>query len=198
MNTNEATNTPTDSGDGGFIAFSNDNPSSNWRKTPFKSSYNNSSHQNRQDQFSPFHGSPQGFSSPIYHQRNFSGNRRQSGNSYGDRFRGNQSYGRGNNWKNRNDNRKVSHFVNSNCFQIFLNFQHFLQHHNNRSFNRSGCEQVDISEYFHPSMIQDPWRHLLQKPSETNTTIDKNCEEDVPETNEQDEPGSSSSNSPST
>ncbi|KAG4068503.1 hypothetical protein HA402_004844 [Bradysia odoriphaga] len=171
MSTDETANTPTD---GGFIAFSNDNPSSNWRKTPFKSSHNNSPHQNRHDQFSPFHGSPQGFSSPIYHQRNFNANRRQSGNSYGDRFRGNQSHNRGNNWKNRSDNRRPN---------------------NNRSFNKN--ESVDISEYFHPSMIQDPWRHLLPKPFETNTLNDKNCEEIGVETKEEDEPGGDSS-SPST
>lgn len=116
MNTSDTSN---DCGDGGFISFQNDNSTSNnWHKTPFK----NSPHQNFHDQFSP-HGSPQGFSSPIYNQRNFRGNRRQSGNSYGDRFRGNQSfnrgnnsfnrgnnsYNRGNNGKNRNDNRGVSH-----------------------------------------------------------------------------------------
>lgn len=106
MNTSDTTDSP-NGADGGFISFGNDNSSSNWRKTPFKSY---SPHQNFHEQFSP-HG-PQGFSSPIYNQRNFNGNRRQSGNSYVDRFRGNQSYGRGNqnrgnNWKNRNDNRRV-------------------------------------------------------------------------------------------
>ncbi len=100
MSSNNTTNTTDDgAADGGFISFSNDNSSSNRRKTPFKPY----AHQNRQ-QFSP-HGSPQGFSSPIHNQRNFNRNR---GNPYGDRFRGNQSYSRGNNWKNRNDNRKVS------------------------------------------------------------------------------------------
>lgn len=106
MNTTEKTDSPNDCPpDGGFISFSNDNSKSNWHhKTPFKTY---SPHQNVREQFSP-RGSPQGFSSPIYNQRNFHGNRRQSGNSYGDRFRGNQSYNRGNNWKNRNDNRRVS------------------------------------------------------------------------------------------
>lgn len=104
MNTSEMNNSNKESADGDFISFSKDNSSSNWRKTPFKSF---SPYQNRNEQFSP-HGSPQGFSSPIHNQRKFHGNRRQSGNSYGDRFRGNHSYNRGNNWKNRGDNRKVN------------------------------------------------------------------------------------------
>lgn len=105
MNTSDTSNTTNDCGDGGFISFSNDNQSSNWRKTPFKSP-----HQNLHGQFSP-HGSPQGFSSPIFNRTNFHGNRRQSGNSNNERFRGNQSHNRGNNWRNRNDNKKVSSWL---------------------------------------------------------------------------------------
>lgn len=93
-----------DSADGGFLSFSksNDNSTSNWQKNPFKS---HSPYHNRQQINEQF--SPQGFSSPIHNKRNFIGNRNQSGN-HGERFRGNQSYNRGNNWKTHGDNRKVS------------------------------------------------------------------------------------------
>lgn len=189
MSTSDDTNTPAGT-DGGFIAFSNDNSSSsNWRKNQFKSP-----HQNQHDQFSP-----QEFSSPIYNQRNFNGNRRQSGNAYGDRgFRGNQSYNRGNNWRNnrQNDNnRRVSWWKLVLEFYSGV-FYFLLQPHNNHSFHKNDGGTVDISDYFHPSMIQDPWRHFQRSSAEMNVMTDKkHCEDSNPEINVEDEVGASSNNS---
>lgn len=49
-------------------------------------------------------------------------------------------------------------------------------------------------DYFHPSMIQDPWKHLQRNSSDTIPTIDKNNENSNTDTkDEEQQPGSNSS-----
>lgn len=63
----------------------------------------------------------------------------------------------------------------------------FQQPYNNRSFNKGGSGTVDISDYYHPSMVQDPWKHFQLNSSET---VDKNEISSNSKTEEKDEPTS--------
>ncbi|KAJ6647914.1 hypothetical protein Bhyg_03138 [Pseudolycoriella hygida] len=147
------TNCETNGEDRDFISFSSDSSSpSNWRKTPFKSYPPHNFHQ---DCSSP-HGSPQGFSSPI-NQRNFQSHRRGGAHLYDDRFKGNY-YNRGCNFKSRNDNRKA---------------------HNNQSININESANVVISNFFHPSMVQDPWTRFQTNSARQQTFQITNADKEI-------------------
>lgn len=73
------------------------------------------------------------------------------------------------------------------CHCIDFSFQ--IQPHNNR--NDCGAV-IDISDYFHPSMTQDPWKHFQTNVLETSTSTNEQDDNSSPDSETKDEDGEGS------
>jgi len=120
-----------------------------------------SPHQSFNEQFSP-DGSPQVHSSPIRNYRNFYRCRRYDLHHPLREKKGNQS-NTGENRKSQGDKKKPNQSQN-------------------RSATKNDSVEADISKYYHPLMIQDPWKHLQQNSFKSNPIQDKDCEKTTAET----------------
>ncbi|KAK9506979.1 hypothetical protein O3M35_008818 [Rhynocoris fuscipes] len=92
-------------------------------------------------------------------------------------------YSRNNKWNNRRYfNSSTGTYNNSGNFSP-SNSQHFYNRRNRGKQNRQGNDSSDnshISLYFHPSMLEDPWKELEKQLKESSVTCEKtNLPEDL-------------------